>query len=232
MIKYLVVFLILFTNIYLFPNSTFERANELYNNGDYETASQEYLSLLENNSNSSNLLMNIASSYAMLGKKGNALLFYEKALKLERKNENIIKSLVYLRGDDNYSRDNYLIMINYIFSYSFLFFVFLSLLIFVIFIKMKKNRNTFLLFLGISLFLSILSISISFYTDNLLNKDYIIITDSYADIYEGNSKNSSVVDNTLEGKKLELIEEYGEWYYVLIDDSKKAWVSKENADKI
>ncbi len=59
----------------------FQRGNQAYLDGDYSTAVEEYRKVLESGPLHADLAYNLANAYFRLGKKGLAVLFYEKALR-------------------------------------------------------------------------------------------------------------------------------------------------------
>ena len=79
----------------LFANAdnTFEQANNLYNDGEYKQAIKLYDSLINSNITSSNIYYNIGNSYFKLDDIPNAILYYEKAKKIEPNNLDIIYNI-------------------------------------------------------------------------------------------------------------------------------------------
>lgn len=73
--------------------STFERANNLYENKKYSQALELYKSLLTDSVHSENLLYNIANVYYKTGSLGKSILFYEKVLKINPGNKNAYHNL-------------------------------------------------------------------------------------------------------------------------------------------
>jgi tetratricopeptide (TPR) repeat protein len=61
----------------------FEKGNQAYLNGDYDTAVSEYRKVLEAGVNHPDLAFNLANAYYRSGRKGLAVLFYEKALQMD-----------------------------------------------------------------------------------------------------------------------------------------------------
>ncbi len=61
------------------PQTTFFHANALYKDGQYEAAAQEYEQLLQSRLASGNVYFNLGNAYFKAGKKGKAILNYERA---------------------------------------------------------------------------------------------------------------------------------------------------------
>lgn len=64
------------------PAALFYQAGNSYEKGDYQTAAQLYNTLIKKGYESGPLYFNLANTYYKLGRKGEAILFYEKAKQL------------------------------------------------------------------------------------------------------------------------------------------------------
>ena len=73
--------------------SMFEEANTLYRNGDYGEALERYLDIVNGGRVSGTLFYNIGNCYFKLGDLGRATLFYERALKLSPRNDDVVANL-------------------------------------------------------------------------------------------------------------------------------------------
>lgn len=67
--------------------SLFEEGNRQYQNGDYETALTSYLQILEAGFESGALYYNIGNAYFKLGDLGHSILFYERAVALNPRDD-------------------------------------------------------------------------------------------------------------------------------------------------
>jgi len=74
-------------------NLLFDKANTLYNNGDYEGAISVYDKILEGNVHSSALYFNMANCYYKLNKIAPSIYYYEKALMLSPKDKDVLNNL-------------------------------------------------------------------------------------------------------------------------------------------
>lgn len=230
MTKFYLFFIIIFSHS-LFSNDAFNYANELYEKGSYVEANKEYLNILNSGVQSSSLLMNVASSYAMLDEVGFALLFYERALKLKPFDKNIKRSIFYLKPS-KYSDNSYMLMINLIFAWLFIIILTVAFVFFISFLLAKENKKIFMKLTILCSIFTIICLSFSSYGRKEYNKAYIITLSDESKVYKGNSENAALVSNPLEGSKLYLMDEYNDWYYVKSDLNKEGWVHKSHAEKI
>jgi tetratricopeptide (TPR) repeat protein len=77
---------------------TFQEANTSYRTGDYAKAAELYESLIEQEPRVGVFYYDLANAYVRLGKLSRAILNYEKALRLDPRNEDIRENLRYTRG--------------------------------------------------------------------------------------------------------------------------------------
>lgn len=93
--KYFLTLLMAFTAILPSWASPLEDAARAYGNGDYEKAAELYLQVMENDGVSASLLFNLGNSYGQMGSDDKAILCYERARKLDPRNEEINTNLEY-----------------------------------------------------------------------------------------------------------------------------------------
>ncbi|WP_295157418.1 SH3 domain-containing protein [uncultured Brachyspira sp.] len=224
--KKLIIIFILFHSYFLYSqsntdlerlNNLFENANKLYNSGKYLEANYLYKDISSSNFVSKDLYYNLASSYAAIGSNGYAVLYYERALNISPFDKDIKIMINSLTGNNDY--DSVFIIIMYIFLILFLILFTLLILLFI----NKRRLNNFLLILSL-IFLIPAAV-----LNNNINSDYII-TIKNANLYSGSSTKSKVLSDINEGKKLKVIEEYDNWYYV--KGNFKGWINKNSAEKI
>lgn len=202
-------------------NEVFEKANDLYLKGNYVEANSLYKSLISSNVISSALFYNLASSYAMLGSNGYAMTWYERALRLSPLDKDINMSLSNFNGKK--SRIPFLTISKLILSVLFL--ISFSILI-LVFLKKRKKASIILLISSIIIFV------ILFLVDIKINKPYIIILNNETALHKGSSIKSDVLTLLYEGNKLELLEEYNDWYYVKTHLNRLGWIKKDFSRKI
>ncbi len=74
-------------------DTDFEKANLLYQNGEFEESLLIYEDLIEKGFKSENLFYNMANAYYKTGSLGKSILYYEKILKINPNNKNAIHNL-------------------------------------------------------------------------------------------------------------------------------------------
>lgn len=77
--------------------SRFQKANAAYSRNDFQSAISIYEELLQKDGYSAGVLFNLANSYAAAGRIGKAILNYERALKLDPNDSDIIGNLQLVR---------------------------------------------------------------------------------------------------------------------------------------
>lgn len=91
------VAIILYTTT-AFAAGTVADADSAYARRDYAAALSAYNKALDNEGSSSNLYYNIGNTYYRLGNIGQAVLFYERALKINPANEDATANLTFVRN--------------------------------------------------------------------------------------------------------------------------------------
>ncbi len=81
------------------PAALFYQAGNSYEKGDYQTAAQLYNTLIQKGYESGPLYFNLANTYYKLGRKGEAILFYEKAKQLMPGDADLRSNLQFALGN-------------------------------------------------------------------------------------------------------------------------------------
>lgn len=76
----------------------FQEANTNYRVGDHAKAAELYESLIKQEPHAATFYYDLANTYVRLGKLSHAILNYEKALRLDPRNGDILENLRYTRG--------------------------------------------------------------------------------------------------------------------------------------
>ncbi|WP_300368851.1 SH3 domain-containing protein [Brachyspira sp.] len=224
--KKLIIIFLLFQSYFLYSevntdferlNNLFESANKLYNDGKYLEANYLYRDILSSNFVSKDLYYNLASSYAAIGSNGYAVLYYEKSLNISPFDKEIKVMINSLTGNNDH--DSSIIIMMYISLILFLIF-FTSLIVLLL---KKRKLNKFLLIL------SLIFLVPTMLLNNNISSDYIVTIEN-ANLYSGSSIKSKVISEINEGRKLRVIEEYDNWYYV--KGNFRGWINKSSAEKI
>lgn len=80
------------------PSLDFKKANEFYSKGNYQKAKELYLGIIKSNYTSAELCFNIGNCLYKTDSLAGAILFYERALKLNPKDEDIQLNLQIANG--------------------------------------------------------------------------------------------------------------------------------------
>jgi len=80
------------------PDLLFEKGNDLYNKGEFESAINEYDKILENEIHSAELYFNMGNSFYRLNKVAESNFYFEKALLLSPNNEEILDNLSFAKN--------------------------------------------------------------------------------------------------------------------------------------
>ncbi|MFI3240546.1 MAG: tetratricopeptide repeat protein [Bacteroidales bacterium] len=75
-----------------------QKANTAYNNGEFNEAITQYQLVADSLGTSSSLFYNIGNSYYKIGELGKAILYYERALKLDPTNEDVKFNLEFVNA--------------------------------------------------------------------------------------------------------------------------------------
>lgn len=76
----------------------FEKANSLYNKGEYQLAIEDYLKISESGQHSAELYYNLANAYYKLNQIAPSIYYYEKALILNPKDKDVLNNLKYAQN--------------------------------------------------------------------------------------------------------------------------------------
>ena len=76
-------------------NEYFNNGLDLYNNGKYKEAIAQFKLIIENGEHSEALYFNLGNSYYKINDIANSVYFFEKALKLNPKNNDVLNNLAY-----------------------------------------------------------------------------------------------------------------------------------------
>lgn len=223
------------------PNKVFQEANTAYQQNDFQKANELYKKLvLDYKIISVEVFYNLANSFYRLSDYPSAILFYQKALKLDPSNDDVrynlklvqskiedrvepIPQLFYKRWFTSlrayFNTDTWA----YLFILSFL----VATALFGVYILAKHLKNRKLGFYGFCIFsiltFAFLVFSWSSYQQNEKKKHAVIFAGSI-------SVKSAPVQSSLglyilhAGTTVEIIDELGEWVKIRLEDGKEGWV--------
>jgi tetratricopeptide (TPR) repeat protein len=228
-------------------HAVFFAGNTYYDEGNFQAACKSYEELVEQGLESGNLYFNLGNTYYKLGKKGLAVLYYEKARKIMPQDADLKANLSFVTESIEegeipgltrfYHFLIHLASLERLFICTAVTFsLFLLLLIISSLIQAKEEegdwpllvwRNTRPVLLGLAVvFIFLSSLTILTYNHYHHQRPGVAI---YAG---GGVRYEPVQDGTLyfhlaEGSRLQILEEKGEWYLIKRVDGKRGWVKKE-----
>ena len=224
--------------------ATFDSANAAYDTQDYELATEEYESILNEGFESLWLYYNLGNTYYKRGKFAKAILNFERALKIDPSNEDVLFNLklTNLRTADRVEPIKPLLLtkiwkniieFNSANSWSilgalclWLFFTCLGLII--ITASIQVRRITFLL--ALVFFSSTIFLTIATYQQyqNEQQRSFGIV---YAEsVYVKSAPDESSIDLFIvhEGLKIEVIDQLNIWRKIKLKDGNQGWVIKRD----
>ena len=228
-------------------NTRFEKANEFYAAGTYDSAQVYYSMIVDAGINNSAVFFNLGNTYHRLNKPGLARLYYEKAALLSPKDEDVqanirfIQTIIVDRSEER-GEDDFLTAIFYNIhmllplqsQLVLLFALTLILSIFGIGILFKRGLSRLWLSYGATLcavLILITGISAGYKIYALESRQYAIILTQTLD-----AKNQPMGTQTLftahEGTKLQIRKTDGEWALVNLPNGASGWVPVSGLGKI
>ena len=229
-------------------NEKFLEANSLYNDSKYEQSIQVYLQILDSGAHSSELYFNIGNAYYRLNDIANSILYYEKSLKLDSSDNDVINNLNMVKNaliDDiavvpTSFFDEQLNKISNLLDYSLWGLVLISLsfiflLLFIIYFFSNKpiiKRTAFTsLFFIIMIITFTAWISINAYEKNHLEKYAIIFSTKIEIKADPNERSENLLTLHL-GTKVRIIDNFNdEWLKIKLVNGQEGWI-KNNQIKI
>ena len=221
----------------------FNKANDLYRNNKFEAAANEYKKLIDEGYESAELYYNLGNAYYRQGNIGYAILNYEKALKLEPNDEDIIHNIA-LADSKTVDKIEPLPKF-FIFQWwesllavltirgwtisAYIFYVLILITIGVYFFS-KQNKIQKYSFLGGLIFLALFIFSSMLLTIRLNREENIknaIITETTVNIKTAPDPGSNDAFIVHEGLKVKLEDKINNWVKVRLQDGKIGWVTDD-----
>ncbi len=241
------IFLILisfyFAGISLASNTLFKQANDLYLQEKYEDAILLYDSIHQSSLVSADLYYNMGNTYYKLQDWPQSILYFERALKLNRNHEDarFNLDLAQLKIVDKIEAIPSLFIEKWYNSFIYIFIIdtwailcivllWLSFLVFTIkkllFYKFPKNLFTILFVLTI---LSFVFANSNF--KQIIQKNAIIFSSSVV-VKSAPSYNSNDLFSLHAGSKIHILDQIGDWIHISVVNGNKGWMLKENCIEI
>ena len=218
---------------------TFAEANQLYQQENYKQAIEKYHAILNDDQVSSTLYYNLANSYYQTHQIAESIYFYEKALKLDPKNEDAQQNLTIVQKSiidqiDEVPKTSferfriaYLSKLHYnTWAYLSTIFVLLATLLWVVFFFVFQSNRKKVLF-SLSLLLSMLALGVLGVTYQQYsfekNNHFAIVFSERVEVKSAPRNSASEVFTLHLGTKVQLIDQAGEWNKIKIADGQIGW---------
>ncbi len=249
--NYFLVLILVCSFSILFAQSNeelFTDANKHYQSKEYLIAIEMYHSILQKGYISSELYFNLANSYYKLGSLGKSILNYERALKLDSNDEDILFNLSLANSkvvdkidklpDSIFTKfwKTFSDMFSYhTWGYLAIIFSFLSMITFFVyylskFINHKKMAfYLMLVFFGLTFISAFIKNQQESFIQNY--KPAIILADN---VYVKSAPNLAAEDYFVlhQGTKVVVIEEVHLWKKIRLQDGKIGWMKSDSLEKI
>jgi tetratricopeptide (TPR) repeat protein len=224
-------------------DNSYEKGNKAYEAGDYTAAIDEYNKLIGAEKMSSSLYYNLGNAYFQTQELGEAIWAYEKALKLNPKNENALFNLNFANKKtkdiiDPSGSEIKQWFISNLFSFGINFWAWLSIgssFILAIFIylffttKNKKIKNISLTLNFILLSIFFLTVIFSFYHKSILNKQTEgIIIEDLVFVKTSPLEDSPVAFELHEGTKVSYLRAQDGWVEINLNQN-TGWIQKHES---
>lgn len=229
-------------------DSLFIHANNLYQQGVFEPALESYHAILVKGFESADLYYNMGNAAYRSNSIGHAILYYEKALKLEPAHEDAIHNLDFV---SRYRLDTFdeVPMLFFgtwgqwfvqLFSektwsvLALLFFIFIlsSLLVFLFSRQIALKKTGFISGLAaLLLFVITVSSALSRYRE-IVNPDSGIILTPSVVVRSSPSESGTELFILHEGTKIEMKEEVSGWQNIKVPDGREGWIMSGNFESI
>jgi tetratricopeptide (TPR) repeat protein len=230
-------------------DTLWKNANNHYSAGNYRESAQLYEQILNEHGESALIYFNLGNAYFKQNMQGPARLNYERALRLDPTNADILYNLDFVKALQPDKIDEikdmfittWLNDVTNIFSESlwsivFLMFAILFLLLLAFFIFSRSSKIRKLAFAGVCLCF-VLS-SASFYLGSrqrkqTLNRSEAIIYSPEITVKSTPNDSGSDLFIIHEGLKVQIIEKQGNYYRIMLGDRKsQGWIPRESAEII
>jgi tetratricopeptide (TPR) repeat protein len=217
-------------------NAIFHKANELYEQGKYDEAIEEYAKLTGGNYESGNIYYNIGNCYFKKGRIGKTILYYERARKLMPRDRDLKANYDYAAsqikgGTERAARLWILRTARSVFrAFSvngltfILSFIYIAIIILVIVIFVFGYHRLSLKIALIAMILFFLADSFALYRRiSHINRE-AVVTSEYIDAKFEPFERATTYFTLYEGMKADIIAIKGVWNKVKRPDGKTGWV--------
>lgn len=224
-------------------SSIFEKGNQFYAKQQYEKASKEYLSLIdEHHLCGSNVYYNLANSYYQQGLIGKAILYYEKALILRPRDKDIKFNLEIVNKKVIDKTDYKVSFVNMLFGkvigfisigeISVLLWIVLVLTLIgtLVYVNFRYHEKVSALYLYVCLPILMCTLILFSFKYYSYEKDFrgVVLVDKQ-DVRSGPGESFTVLFSVHEGLKFKVIKQISSgWMRIGLPNGLNGWVPKSN----
>ena len=224
--------------------SSFDRANELYNEGNYTEAIELYQSILDTEVHSSELYYNLANAHYKLNHIAPSIYYYEKALLLNPNDKDIQNNLAFARNmtidaidvipEVGFTRlinnaTNTLSSDNWAMLAVTLVIVFVILFLSYFFSRSSNKKRLAFIVSGFCILMAMVSVAFAFHKYELTIKDQpAIVFAQEAQIKTEPNLRSVEAFKLHEGTKVQVLDTLNNWKKIELSDGKTGWIMKED----
>lgn len=235
--KYFLTSILLFITVFCFAQDQNKTARELFDNGNYLAAAEEYQKQIDNGDNNAYVYYNLANSYFKAGDLDKALINYYRAFRLNPRDKDIINNLSFTLEKtgqslipDNMPRSVFLAY-NYFslkelkgLAFIGLWLVAISITFFVFF----KYRRFWLKALIFSLCFALFFTGFYLIRAKKELQDLAVVIAPRAELRSGPSDNFPVALNVPRAQLLEIHDKKGDWVEVSLgNENNFTWVQQK-----
>lgn len=244
----LYLILLLFLNSFLLfgQNDVFSKGNEAYFKKDYNSAIQEYQSLVDEGYQSLELFTNLGTSYFQINQIGKAILYLEKAKIIDSSNPTVVNNLSMANEKivdeiesiapfflkqwwDNFYR----FLGANIWSILAILFIWGAAYLFGKWILSRNRRLKSLMYVFPVLFIGLLSFFAARSASNFeMDSKMGIVLETETHLKSGADQSSNDIMTIHEGLKVDLLDEIGDWYKVRLANGEIGWLPKNSVGRI
>ena len=230
-----------------FAQSSFDEANACYKNKQYTIAVNMYLDIIKSGKKNAAVYYNLGNSFYQLKELPKAILYFEKALKLDPGNDKIQHNLklAYDKSLTKIEESHEFFVFKFIHNFTreysaqtwsviFLACFWISITSFLIYFNKKPGTASFHLRWGIyGLVISVLLFFVAKdrYREQTSCLQAVILqpnTELKAEPVDA-SKTKQIIEA---GNKVDLLDKDANWYKVLLPNGKEGWIDEKNMVKI
>jgi len=222
----------------------FDSATKAYNGGEYQTAVDDYLEILDNGQHSPELYYNLGNSYYKLNQIAPSIYYYEKALLLKPNDPEIKNNLSYaqnmtLDAIETLPETGFAKIYNSLLGFlSFDQWAYVAVVFMILFVSLyiafyyfrysSRKRSAFVLSI-VSLFVAIVSVVFAYLEYNAFKADQpAIVFAQESSVKSEPNKTSQEAFALHEGTKVNVLDELNDWKKIQIADGTIGWIPSED----